>query len=607
MDHVLSCSDDLAHPAIEVEYACNDATFIYDGLGFFSYPERVGIDTTLLQDDKLSSLALEDANPFLQAWLWFGLLGEAFGISPGETRASKALDFDQFLKKTRDRTYLCTNRLPKIIRNMTIKAENRHDAERHTARLASAIQTVSYFIENISQTVYLLSLYKSEIDAQTLHPILKTTLACQVLCQSLSDTFSVAPPLERSIPGTTLLVGCHPFEVVDSFLLRAGWCIKDIRRLPRDISFRLHLSFYRRSPSLQHKVQVQDDSSEYGSEDELSVTPVHTHPLCCCADLAVSSDDVEDVVSSGRIALFRLRRGDCMPQALEMSAISLVQGEIIPYVAISHVRSAGLGNHAANAIPRCQLIRIQSLVDQLGHADANGTFFWIDTLCVPLGRRFRKAALQPVRSIFSHARDALVWDPPLYEHALSTSEEALIRIRYSTWKTRVWTLQEAFFARRLVFYFANRTVALQELLNDFERAAADPARLTILKKHEIPPAGVYSRQSFAEDEEGRELLKRFEDDINTWSKGAVETGVFESHHRDKLILYAQLRLGFLSDRRFQYFIEDDEWHLIHAFWKNLAGVYHPGSSKEDEDGDTPGDIECVILRLKQMCLLGSRI
>jgi len=66
---------------------------------------------------------------------------------------------------------------------------------------------------------------------------------------------------------------------------------------------------------------------------------------------------------------------------------------VIPYVAISHVWSDGLGNAIANTLPWCQLQRIQGLVDALYQDTAGNQHpvpFWMDTLCVPVEQHFER-------------------------------------------------------------------------------------------------------------------------------------------------------------------------------------------------------------------------
>lgn len=104
-----------------------------------------------------------------------------------------------------------------------------------------------------------------------------------------------------------------------------------------------------------------------------------------------------------------------------------------PYIAISHVRSAGLGNSYGNSLPFCQVARLQTMVDEVSKSLDIGTEtpFWIDTLCLPSTRSRESIALTPWRHIFSMARAVLVLDPPLYGHSFVRSQEAFAIIRNS--------------------------------------------------------------------------------------------------------------------------------------------------------------------------------
>ena len=56
------------------------------------------------------------------------------------------------------------------------------------------------------------------------------------------------------------------------------------------------------------------------------------------------------------------------------------------FVAISHVRSVGLGNDRKTSLPFCQLTLIQVLVNQIDppQNEQTDTSFWIDTMACPL-------------------------------------------------------------------------------------------------------------------------------------------------------------------------------------------------------------------------------
>ena len=55
----------------------------------------------------------------------------------------------------------------------------------------------------------------------------------------------------------------------------------------------------------------------------------------------------------------------------------------------------------------------------------------------------------------------------------SEPQEIFIRIAYSSWNSRLWTLQEAVFAKKLVFHFSDQDIELETLLKVYEKSPID--------------------------------------------------------------------------------------------------------------------------------------
>lgn len=65
------CSDDVAHAPLEIECVCHESKYKYDGLGFATFPDRVGVDTMALRNGSLSNMPVEYSAPFCK--LGYGL------------------------------------------------------------------------------------------------------------------------------------------------------------------------------------------------------------------------------------------------------------------------------------------------------------------------------------------------------------------------------------------------------------------------------------------------------------------------------------------------------------------------------------------------------
>ena len=74
--------------------------------------------------------------------------------------------------------------------------------------------------------------------------------------------------------------------------------------------------------------------------------------------------------------------------------------------------SDGLGNPRENSLPKCQLSRLQAMVNALYPDEIHPVRFWMDTLCVPVGKEhkdLRKKSISLMRDLpirlFSRARN----------------------------------------------------------------------------------------------------------------------------------------------------------------------------------------------------------
>ncbi|MCJ1279352.1 hypothetical protein MMC21_007176 [Puttea exsequens] len=143
----------------------------------------------------------------------------------------------------------------------------------------------------------------------------------------------------------------------------------------------------------------------------------------------------------------------------------------LPYIAISHVWSQGLGNNRSNAIWLCQLRRLQRYANRLVPRVLRPIPLWIDTICVPLAADARMAAIKSMDAVYQNALAVLVVDNTLTDFDLAPvleierqkwengaeqglegwQKELLMRIKASPWAQRLWTYNEAYLAQQLYF------------------------------------------------------------------------------------------------------------------------------------------------------------
>ena len=74
-------------------------------------------------------------------------------------------------------------------------------------------------------------------------------------------------------------------------------------------------------------------------------------------------------------------------------------------------------------------------------------------------------ALRQMERVYREADRVLVFDSGLQQVPLGIpAHECLSRIEISSWNERLWTIQEAVFAKKLYFKFEDGIVSLQDLI-----------------------------------------------------------------------------------------------------------------------------------------------
>lgn len=588
MDHIPFWSDQLGHKPIKVPYLC-DNPFRYDDLGFLTYPCRVGVDTTALAEDNLQTMKLRDAGAFLQAWLWFGLLNESILVGSRETTAPKRLSSNAFIKISDGCQYLSTQDLLECIRSDVEMHSSPSYRSFRSARIASCIQLATSFIRRALSSTYLRGLLTEHDKDQNSLVTMNVLLSCQILCETLTEGYEIGTG-SSFLP---TLGDTQPLDLANHLLRRSEWCPRQIENMPKIVSFRYYLSFCLSRTKCSYYVQGRRDC-RCSLDKEQEQLPKHTFTDCSCDHLEAPPSETRLTSQARKITLCRFQ-----PQhGGQISFVDRTLDELIstPYVAISHVRSAGLGNLVANSLPSCQVARLQIMADEVSKSLGLGTdiLFWIDTLCLPITKAQKRSAPTPVRRVFSLAKAVLVLDPPLYLHTFASSQEALIRIRYSVWKERLWTLEEGSTAKRLFFRFSHGMVTLESLLVSMEKSTDNDLLKWVVRRtqpwglaHDLPEKQALPR-----------LVEHLADDLQAlrreWRDAPETKGL------DKEKLKRVLRLGYLANPAFRYFVQEDEYEGILAIWAPLIKVYG-GPGYEDRRLSGSGhDLADVVGRLTIM-------
>lgn len=258
--------------------------------------------------------------------------------------------------------------------------------------------------------------------------------------------------------------------IVSQLLERAGYCPYQVATCDREqlsqgnLSLRWYLTYLHRGEIPGDHSRCNIDSCVGYQIDEASYTTKHVFDIDCdCKTLSLSHTFGENLILSC------IQRGGTPLIRVDWPYVHIFQMGVDepptpPYVAISHVWSQGMGNTKENGLPKCQLNNLQYSANESCPGLEN-VHFWIDTLCIPVGREAeRRQEIKKMASIYSGAEKVVVLDRSLMQ-ALSKTyrEEVLIRIWKSPWASRLWTLQESRLSKSLSFYFADGFYELEHV------------------------------------------------------------------------------------------------------------------------------------------------
>jgi len=238
-------------------------------------------------------------------------------------------------------------------------------------------------------------------------------------------------------------------------MLADGWCPFAIHLLSGKISILGYAStcrpYIRETPTEHDKCTTE--SCIRNTIDTSNYTTKHTTPACDCENLKPSLEIVVGCLSDGKIPVILTTPDGGLGLGSDSSQT--------PYVAVSHVWADGLGSTTEGGLPACQIRRLAAVTAQL----VPGGAFWMDALCIPEKRDMRKRAIGLMARTYRDATAVLVVDAGIRSCLLSAPlEEKLLRIVASGWMQRLWTLQEAVLAKKLVFEFADGFLPINELL-----------------------------------------------------------------------------------------------------------------------------------------------
>ncbi|KAI9740183.1 MAG: hypothetical protein M1834_004761 [Cirrosporium novae-zelandiae] len=480
MEHLQQVSEK-ARSSFQIPFICSREIEDLGGSGesgkasFIEFPARHGFDLEALKRGELAGrgLGLKVA-AFLQGWLFFGLLRAVF------TTVRVPFNVEDFLKKgamTERPWLISTAKLSLYIRYWQARqvhndpADDQEQEEDINSIIELANMVVNALIDkNLLSSSHLSNSAENHANLLSEGPSLGelVLLSIVILSEAVGGVRTEDIYL-RSKRAAALALQWRAPPIVRQWLIKAKWCIGEIERIEKeaDVTSRVFLASMGRS-GLGKDHSKCTGLSDYGCRaddiDESSYQTKHTDDCLGCEQLLVP-DSAADIVLQSGILLIKMVIESGSNGKLVVEASETASGNLKRYVAISHVWSDGMGNPHQNSLPRCQLWRVQALVNALYDEMDDPVPFWIDTMCVPLERNARKKAILRMADTYIQADKVLVLDSSLQQCSRHISNsETLVRIRYSPWVSRLWTLQEGILAAEVYIQMKEAAISIDSLL-----------------------------------------------------------------------------------------------------------------------------------------------
>ncbi|KAI1078591.1 hypothetical protein F5B20DRAFT_207945 [Whalleya microplaca] len=460
MDHLPSAYSDKASISPTVPCLALEFTFQYprqpQGIeGFLQFPSQHGYELKVLVDRASSDRKICS---FLQSWLFFGLLTETFA------RPNYSLERDDFIQSDNDGdSVITTKALPRYLWYWL--AARTHEYREDMIELEKTVDDCLRLAHSILHSINQQRRQSSSCEGTKT----EWTVEARILLSLslLGDYLTFARGQLKQYTTTTPLYWESAF--LDEVMIDAGWCIGELSTLRDEcnLSSRYYLSTMNRKSLGKNHEKCSSGITCHANQLDYRTYETRHAPDCAdpvgCEEIGPPVEDLVRAIEQGGCALVETH-GSRPPGVIQYGGTG---GREMPYVAISHVWSDGRGNPWRNCLRLCQLQHIQNLVNNLYEPEHWPVPFWMDTLCIPVGRehtKSRRAAIIRIAQTFRKADKVLVVDRSLQLCSTDSSwVEKLMHIQYSPWMTRLWTYLECRVSRNLYFQLGNEAIFSENL------------------------------------------------------------------------------------------------------------------------------------------------
>ncbi|RVX75976.1 hypothetical protein B0A52_00333 [Exophiala mesophila] len=437
---------------------------------FHGFPTRQGWSIQQLEDiHSLAGRPGADVSipEFFQNWLFFGCAIEVFSISGVVVSQSDLLD--------NERQHVDTRRLPSLIRQWRQRAQQ--TGGKNSATIIQWATKTALILKKVSDYVdlYCIPYSDSKRGRQILqhrHPNLPLPEKVWVSIIALGHTLTEAMLSIYGIVRTGSKWGSS--SLLKQKMLNRGWCPMDVQRSLRDMGVDGH---YYIAKSSNLEVNISHDrctQSQCFARNIDEVTYQQKH--CCesgkCNMVLVDEALLCKIIDAGQVPVCSWDQSKTR-LSLKPSTIEKRGSSSLPFLAISHVWSDGLGNPHHNGLYQCQLDQLQAMVKAAAtdhKLKGQPVHFWIDTLAVPVRdtpemKERRMRCIRQMASIYKGAVGTLVLSANLRKIPSNAPEhERGLALYLTNWVRRLWTFQEGMLSEKILLQFADKVINMDHMI-----------------------------------------------------------------------------------------------------------------------------------------------
>ena len=443
----------------------------YDHGEFLTFPARCGWNISTWKDVSATATrfdqndrSLEEVASFLQTWLYVGLLVSALG---------KDLPLDDFIDRNESTQPVISTRLLGLhIEKWRKQVDDYQEEDKDS--ISTTIEDI--FIEaNAVNKGLSFILFYGDLSEEEERTLSGTLFIQKLLLEALATSFQEV--LDIGDVGGGIFYDVE----LENRLLQGGWCPKTVdfmqHNLPLQIQSYAFVLGSTRANSLHAECTVGEIGGCRLGQMGLDFKPCHVESDCTCDSVSPPMSKVIEMLQGGYIPILSIKRNtEEIPNLkIYVDGIRLddpdFNGSLVgcPFLAFSHMWSDGLGNPHDNALPKCQLERLEGIIQTLKGtgtwaetlttyhgttAKELGTIsFWLDTLCIPVNPEYqhlRDFSIQKMHEIYAKAAGVIALDPDI-QHLPENAKpvDILTRALCCGWRSRLWTYQEAALSQSL--------------------------------------------------------------------------------------------------------------------------------------------------------------